>query len=205
MVGETKPKTPRSNLVAWLAVPLLALPLGLALGRFALIRLDQRRAESLAEDELAKPQPRPQAYGVLGGIRLEQGRVAEALPLLQAAAGWEAAQGRDTRDSLGLAQAQILGAAQGLSNASKAAAGAALAQAERLAGPLSPGKRAQTYFSAGMFWRQLGQKDKALQDLRLAVSLQPDDWVDLGPEGGREKTQGLAVYYQKMLAAAEQD
>ena len=81
----------------------------------------------------------------------------------------------------------------------------ALRQAERLAVGLASGKQAQTYFSAGLFWRQLGRKDEALTDLQQAVRLQPDDWVDLGPVEGRGKTPGLAGYYQKMLAAAEQD
>jgi tetratricopeptide (TPR) repeat protein len=204
MVGALAPKSPRSNLVAWVAVPLLVLPLGLPLGRFVLIRWDQHRAEAAALAELAKPQPMPTAYGVLGGIRLEQGRLAEAIPLLEQAARWEASQSRDTRDSLCLAKAQIDGAAQGVSGASQGGAEDALEQAERLAKGLPTGKQAQTYFSAGLFWRQLGRHGRALQDLRLAVRLQPDDWVDLGPEG-REKTTGLAGYYQKMLAAAEQD
>jgi|GEM_PF-3028036 tetratricopeptide (TPR) repeat protein len=205
MVGATDPKTPRSNLVAWVAVPLLALPLGLPVGRFALIRWDQHRAEAAALAELARPQPLPAAYGVLGGIRLEQGRLAEAIPLLQKAAVWEASQGRDTRDSLCLAKAEIDGAAKGVPGANQAAAAQALQQAERLAVGLAQGKQAQTYFSAGLFWRQLGHRDEALRDLRTAVRLQPDDWVDLGPLEGRGKTSGLAGYYQKMLAAAEQD
>jgi tetratricopeptide (TPR) repeat protein len=205
MAGAIAPKTPRSNLVAWVAVPLLVLPLGLPVGRFALIRWDQHRAEAAAQAELTRPQPEPAAYGVLGGIRLEQGRLAEALPLLQQAAVWEAAQARDTRDSLCLAKAEIDGAAQGIPGASKDAAAQALRQAERLAAGLASGKQAQTYFSAGLFWRQMGRPDEALKDLRLAVRLQPDDWVDLGPAEGRGKTSGLAGYYQKMLAAAEQD
>lgn len=196
--------TPRSKWVAWVVVPLLALPLGLPLGRFALIRWDQHRAERAAMAELAKPRPLPAAYGVLGGIRLEQGRLAEAIPLLQQAARWEASQGRDTRDSLCLAKAQIDGSAQGVPGANLGAATDALLQAERLAKALPVGKQSQTYFSAGLFWRQMGRHREALQDLGLAVKLQPDDWVDLGPEG-REKTPGLAGYYQKMLAAAEQD
>jgi tetratricopeptide (TPR) repeat protein len=205
MVGALDPKTPRSKLVAWVAVPLLALPLGLPLGRFALIRWDQHRAEVAALAELAKPQPLPAAYGVLGGIRLEQGRVAEAIPLLQQAARWEASQGRDTRSSLSLAKAQLDGSALGISGASQTGAVAALQQAERLAQGLSTGKQAQTYFSAGLFWRQMGRHQEALRDLSLAVRLQPDDWVDWGPPEGKEKTPGLAGYYQKMLAAAEQD
>jgi tetratricopeptide (TPR) repeat protein len=204
MVVAIESKTPRPKLVAWVAVPLLLLPLGLPLGRFALIRWDQHRAEAAAVAELAKPQPVPAAYGVLGGIRLEQGRLAEAIPLLLQAARLEAANGRDTRDSLSLAKAQMDGAAAGLSGASQGAAEDALRQAERLAPGLAKGKQAQTYFSAGLFWRQLGHHQEALQDLGQAVRLQPDDWVDLGPEG-REKTAGLAGYYQKMLAAAEQD
>jgi len=176
---------------------LLALPVTLAVGRFSLIYWDRFQAERAATAELARPQPAPAAYGVLGGIRLEQGRLAEAVPLLQKAADIERASRSGTRDSLSLAKALI-----GLGRPQEAAA--ALKQAEALTDKAPQGEQARTLFSAGIFWRQMGRKAEALADLRRAVALQPDDWVDLGP-GGREKSAGLSGYYQKMLAAAEQD
>jgi tetratricopeptide (TPR) repeat protein len=176
---------------------LLALPVALAVGRFSLIYWDRFQAERAATAELAHPGPASAAYGVLGGIRLEQGRLAEAVPLLQQAAAIELADRSGTRDTLCLAKALI-----GLDRPAEAAA--ALKQAEALTDKAAQGQRARTYFSAGLFWRQMGRKAEAVADLRQAVALQPDDWVDLGP-GGREKSAGLSGYYQKMLAAAEQD
>jgi tetratricopeptide (TPR) repeat protein len=183
--------------LAWLLTGLLALPVALTVGRFSLIRWDRFQAERAASAALAGPSPVPAAYGVLGGIRLEQGRLAEAVPLLQKAAALEMAGHQGTRDTLSLAKALI-----GLGRLDEAAA--ALKQAEALTDKAPQGEQARTYFSAGEFWRQMGRKPEALADLRRAVALQPDDWVDLGP-GGREKSAGLSGYYQKMLAAAEQD
>ncbi len=73
-----------------------------------------------------------------------------------------------------------------------------------LADGLPTGRQAATYFSAGLFYRQLGRQDEALVALQKAVALQPDDWVDEG-QGVRYKKSGLAGYYQKMLAAAQMD
>ena len=155
------------------------------------------QAESVALADLARPDPVPVAYGVLGGIRLEQGRFKEAVPLLQKASDLEWASRADSRDTLCLAKAQL-----GLKR--RAEAEEALDRAEALAAGLIRGRSARTWFSAGMFRRQLGDKAQALRDLSQAVALQPDDWADLGA-GRREKTAGLAAYYQKMLAAAQQD
>lgn len=176
---------------------LLALPVSLALGRFGWIQWDLHRAERQATRELAQPVPAPAAYGVLGGIRLDQGRLDEALPLLQKASELEWAAGAGSRDTLTLAKAEI-------SSGHDEAAEAALRRAEALSEKLAKGQQARTLFSAGLFWSQLGQKPQALLDLRRAVALQTDDWVGLGP-GRREKVAGLAGYYQKMLAAVEQD
>ena len=183
--------------LGWLLASLLTLPVALGLGRFTWIRWDMYQAERLAVADLARPDPPPAAYGVLGGIRLDQGRLAEALPLLQKASDLEWASRGDSRDTLCLAKAQ-------LQSGHRAAAAAALDRAEVLAGGLAKGRSAQTWFSSCMFRRQLGDKAQALRDLRRAVALQPDDWVDLGA-GRRHKTAGLAGYYQKMLAAAQQD
>jgi tetratricopeptide (TPR) repeat protein len=176
---------------------LLILPVGLAVARFTWIQWDLRRAEREAMAELAWPTPPPAAYGVLGGIRLDQGRLTEALPLLKKAAALEAAAGAGSRDTLSLAKA-LIEAGRGDE------AAPVLRQAEALVARQARGQQARTLFSAGLFWRQLGQKSLAEADLARAVALQPDDWVDFGG-GRREKAAGLAAYYQKMLAATQQD
>lgn len=184
---------------------LLAVPVGIGIWRLWVIHSDLKGAERVAEAELAKPQPQAFAYGVLGSVRLDQGRIAEALPLLQKAAALELAQGRDTHDSLTYAKAHIVGSERKVPGASLEGADQALKQALVLADKQPTGKRAATYFSAGLFWREMGgHKEQAVKALETAVALQPDDWVQ-GPAGQRYKSKGLAGYYQKMLAGAKMD
>jgi tetratricopeptide (TPR) repeat protein len=174
-----------------------------ALAQFWALRLDQSEAQSAALRQLASSAPSRSAWGVLGGIRLEQGRIAEALPLLQKASSLEAVGGTDTRDSLALAKANIEGVRKGVPGASLDAAAAALLRAEALAARLAKGKRAATWFSAGLFWADMGRPADAVAALKIAVALQPDDWVDEG-NGLRYKSAGLASYYQQMLAGASE-
>lgn len=183
---------------------LLAVPIVIAAWRFWRIQDDVRQAEARSLAELAKPQPMPAAYGVLGSIRLDQGRLAEALPLLQKASALELADGRDTRDSLTYAKALIAASKAKVAGASLDAADQALKQALQLADKQAQGKRAATYFSAGLFWRDMGHKADAVKALEKACALQPDDWV-AGPAGLRYKSRGLSSYYQKMLASAQMD
>lgn len=194
----------QGRLVGALALAILILPLGLSLAQFLALRSDRSAAEAAALRELASGKPKRDAWGVLGTIRLEQGRLSEALPLLAKAASLEAESGADTRDSLALAKANVDGLKQGLPGASTAAAERALLQAQSEAEHLAPGKRAATWFSAGEFWLEMGQKDKAVAALRKAVSLQRDDWVDEGG-GMRFKSAGISAYYQRMLAGALED
>jgi len=183
---------------------MLFLPLGLALGQFLALRSDRSAAEAAALRELASPAPKRDAWGVLGTIRLEQGRVADALPLLVKAASLEAETGVDTRDSLSLAKANLDGLSLGVPGASAAGAESALLQAQGEAEHLAQGKRAATWFSAGEFWLRMGRRSEALAALRKAVALQRDDW---GDEGGglRFKSAGISAYYQRMLAGAQEE
>jgi tetratricopeptide (TPR) repeat protein len=183
---------------------ILAVPVGIAAFRLWHLYAGLNEEQALGEAELKKPQPRPEAYGSLGSIYLEQGRVAEALPLLEKAAAIEAAAKTSTQDSLTLAKAEIEGSEQGVPGASTGTAAAALQQSLALAQGLAVGRQAATYFSAGLFYRELHRKAEALAALQKAVALQPDDWVDEGA-GIRYKKSGLSGYYQKMLAAAQMD
>lgn len=182
---------------------LFLLPFAVAVAQFWALRRDQWEAQAAAQTQLASPAPSRSAWGVLGGIRLEQGRIAEALPLLEKASSLEAIGGTDTRDSLALAKANIEGVRKGLPGASLAAAAAALLRAEALASRLAKGKQAATWFSAGLFWADMGRPADAVASLKIAVALQPDDWVDEG-NGLRYKSAGLASYYQQMLAGASE-
>jgi tetratricopeptide (TPR) repeat protein len=188
---------------AWtaLVLALFLLPLGVLLGQYWALGSDRSGAEREAEKELASLRPRRAAWGVLGTIRLEQGRINEALPLLRKASDMEAAAGDDSHDTLALVQAELKGAGEGMPGASQKAAERALLRAEALAPKLPQGRQAATWFSAGTFWQELGRRKKAVADLQLAVALQPDDWVDDGG-GRRYKSAGLSAYYQKMLAGA---
>lgn len=183
---------------------ILAVPVAIGVARVWNFRHGIQEEQRLAETELQKAQPNPQAFGSLGSIYLDQGRLDEALPLLEKAAAIEGASKAGTQDHLTLAKALILGSQKGLPGASQAKAAEALQQSLALAEGLPSGRKAATYFSAGIFYRQLGRKDEALKALEKAAALQPDDWVDEG-QGVRYKKSGLASYYQKMLAAAQMD
>jgi tetratricopeptide (TPR) repeat protein len=178
---------------------ILAIPVFIAGWRLWNVRHGLKVEQRLAEAELQKARPNPVAYGSLGAIYLDQGRVAEALPLLEKASKIEAAAGSGTQDTLTLAKAHVVGAAMKVPGASRLAAEAALQTALALGDKLPQGRKAATYFSAGMFYRELGRKEAAQKALETAVALQPDDWVDEG-NGVRYKQAGIAGHYQKMLA-----
>jgi tetratricopeptide (TPR) repeat protein len=196
---EKRHRRRMSSMLAFLAI--LALPVALGIWRLARVHLNLRAQEAWAVAELAKPAPDPAAYGALGSLRLDQGRLEEALPLLEKAVLIEAKAGQDTRDTLTLAKAHLRGLARGLAGASKAQAETALRAAEARAAKLPQGRAAATYFSAGMFWKEAGEPALSSAALKKAMDLQPDDWVDEGG-GVRYKQRGLASYYQKMYDAS---
>lgn len=183
---------------------ILAIPVGIGAYRVWRFYRGVHEEQLLGEAELKKGQPNPEAYGSLGAIYLEQGRISEALPLLEKAAQLEAVSKKSSQDSLTLAKAHLVGSQKGVPGATTASAESALKQSLALAQGLPVGRQAATYFSAGFFYRQLGKKSEALAALQKAVDLQPDDWVDEGA-GVRYKKSGLSGYYQKVLAAAQID
>lgn len=202
--AEARRKLNRRLVSMGVFLVVLAIPVMIGAYRVWRFKAGLHEEQALAETELRKPSPRPEAYGSLGAIYLDQGRLAEALPLLEKAAALEAAAKSGTQDTLTLAKAYLLGSQQGVNGATQAHAAEALKRSLTLAEGLPTGRQAATYFSAGLFYRQLGRKDEALVALQKAVALQPDDWVDEG-QGVRYKKSGLSGYYQKMLAAAQMD
>ncbi|MGH7441886.1 MAG: hypothetical protein ACREKE_04345, partial [bacterium] len=110
--------------------------------------LDFRSAERVAEVQVASASPLKESWGVLGEVRLKQGRIAAALPLLERAAELERVDGTDARGTLTLAKAEIEGAHAGVPGASLGAAERALAQAEALAPRLPKDHQAEDWFSA---------------------------------------------------------
>lgn len=200
LIAEKKLRRRMNSMLVFLA--LLAIPVAIGAWKLWSIYADIRASERWAQAQIASSKPDPRAYGILGSIYLDQGKLALALPLLQRAVQVEIEPDATGRDWLTLAKAQMRGSAQGLSQASRAQAAESLAQAERIAAKLPQGRAAATYFSAGIFYQELGQREQALRCLGKAVALQPDDWVEQGP-GQRFKQRGIASYYAKMLAAAQ--
>jgi tetratricopeptide (TPR) repeat protein len=158
--------------------------------------------QAAAEAELQKAAPRPGAHGSLGAIYMNQGRVADALPLLQTASDLELKSKFSVHDTLTLAKAQILGSQKGLPGSLSVTAQANLRRSLQLAEAFAPGRKAAAYSTAAELYGLLGDKKAALAAWQRAVALQPDDWVDEG-QGVRYKVAGLSGYYQKMLAAAQ--
>lgn len=181
---------------------LLAVPVAIGVYKVWKYHRGVAAAKAWAEAELEKPKPDPLAYGVLGGIALDQGRLDEALPLLAMAVKVEAARGESAQDHLTFAKAHIEGSKKGLPGAGREAALKALEAAQGLASKLPQGRAAATWFGVGLQYRSLGEKQRAIACFSKAAELQPDDWVDEGP-GKRYKKRGIASYYQKVLAGAE--
>jgi tetratricopeptide (TPR) repeat protein len=157
---------------------------------------------SWAEAELAKPDPAPQAYSVMGSVLLGQDRIHEALPLLLKAAELESKARSSAADHINLANAYYLALKKGLPSGSEEKSLAALDQALELATVLPAGPAAAAYYQAGKLYRQWGLKPQALASLKKACDLQKTDWVDLG-QGRGAKFEGLANTYAKewMLAS----
>lgn len=184
----------------WLTAAVFLLPLAAVVLVFCRQETDFRAAERLAEGQLSRARPAPAAWEVLGEVRLKQGRIAEALPLLERASALERAGRSSARATLSLAEAELEGARSGVPGTGPAAASETLGRAEALAPLLSRGQRAAAWFSAGELELGLGRRERAVADLRRAVALQKDDWTGDGPE--RRRVAGLAEYYRTQLGFA---
>lgn len=189
-----------TSMLAFLVV--LAVPV--AIGAYKVWKYYQKigAAEAWAVSELAKPKPDPLAYGVLGGILLDQGKIAEALPFLDKAVVIERAASESAQDHLTFAKAHIQGAQAKLESADKAKALKALDEATKIAAKLAKGRAAATWFGAGLQYKAAGEMEQAKRCFGKAVELQPDDWVDEG-EGRRYKKRGIASYYAKVYAGSQ--
>ena len=158
-------------------------------------------AQTWAEAELKKAQPDPMAYGDLGSIYLDQGKLEAALPLLSKAVDLESKRGDTAQDHLTFANAQIQGSKRGLAGATREAALKALSEACAIAEKLPQGRKAATNHGAGILYLELGERQQGIQCLSLASELQKDDWVDEGP-GRRYRMRQISGAYAKDLAAA---
>ena len=181
---------------------LLAVPICIGAWLVIRVKLRIRSDRAWAVAELAKPQPAEMAYGVLGSIDLNDGQVADSLPLLKMAAQLEARRGETVQAHLMYVEALIEGEKSKLPGASRAEELAVLKSAEAMAAKLPRSRAAAAYHGAGKLYAYLGLKTEALALLKKAVELQPDDWVD---EGGAKpyKHRGISSTYEKDYAAAE--
>lgn len=180
---------------------ILAVPI--FIGAYLVWRVKGRAAEdkAWAEAELAKPKPDERAFGALGSSYLNEGRIAESLPLLKKAAAIEA-KGRGAVEAhLILVEAHLAGLEKKLPEANAAEAAAALQEMLSYVPALPQGPAAGAWHGAGKLYLHLGMREKALECLKKASELQPDDWVDEG--GGRRfKHRGIASIYQKDYSGA---
>jgi tetratricopeptide (TPR) repeat protein len=181
---------------------ILAVPI--AIGAFLVWRVNSRVAsdKAWAEAELKKPDPNPLAHGALGSILLNEGRVAEALPLLKKAAALERKTAASASAHLIYVEANLEGLKKSLPEASKSEALAALKSLMQYIDTLAQGPRAAAWHGAGKLYQHLGMRAEALQSLKKASDLQPDDWVDLGG-GRRYKHRGISSTYQKDYSGAQ--
>ena len=180
---------------------ILAVPI--FIGAWLVWRMHLRTAadRAWAVAEMAKPSPDPMAYGALGSIFLNEGRVAEALPLLTKAAALEKAQGMSVQAHVVLAEAHLEGLKQALPGASREAAIASIREMLGYADKLPQGPDAAAWHAAGKLYAHLGMRVEATECLKKAADLQADDWVDEG-NGHRYKHRGIASTYQKDYSGA---
>lgn len=182
---------------------LLAVPIGI--GAYLVWRVQARIAEdkAWAQAELQKPRPSPFAYGAMGSILLNEGKVAEALPLLKKASDLEAAEKTSAKAHLIYAEAHLEGLKRKLPEARKEAAVAAIQEMLAYTSKLPQGRAAAAWHGAGKLYQHLGMKAEGLECLKKASEMQPDDWVEEGP-GLRYKHKGLSSAYQKDYSGALQ-
>ncbi len=193
----------RINRAKWIfVVVVFSAPVIYSIWRFAKTHRELSKIKGWAITELAKPQPSDMAYGELGLIYLDEGRLGDALPLLAKAAEIEARGAKDTRDQLAYARALGIAKRAGLPMTSLADRIKVLERALSIAPKLAQGSAAATFFGVGLQYQEMGDKTKTRACFSEAVSRQPDDWVIL-EDGSKERRRGLASYYAKTLAAAE--
>jgi tetratricopeptide (TPR) repeat protein len=182
---------------------ILVIPVGIGAYKMWSFYRHIGEAQTWAEAELKKAQPDPMAYGDLGSIYLDQGKLEAALPLLAKAIEFEARQGVSAQDHLTYAHAQIQGTKRSLPGTSRELALKALQDARAIAEKLPQGRKAATNHGAGMLYLELGEQQQAIACLSLASQLQKDDWVDEGP-GRRYRMRQISGAYAKDLAVALQ-
>jgi tetratricopeptide (TPR) repeat protein len=186
-----------------MAIFCLILAVPIAIGAVLVWRMHGQAAadRAWAEAELSKPEPAPAAYGVLGSLDLNEGKIAEALPLLKRASDLEAKDAQAVEAHLIYVEAHIEGLAHKVPGADSDLARAALKEMLAYAEKLPEGPRAGAWHGAGKLYKHLGDANEALHCLKKASELQPDDWVDEG--GGRRfKQPGIASTYQKDYSGA---
>lgn len=180
---------------------MLAVPIGI--GAYLVWRVNARMAEdkAWALAELKKPAPDELAYGALGSIYLNEGKIAESLPLLKRAAALELKAGKGSGAQMIYVEALLEGIKKNLPGADRNEALATLAGMLLAAEALPQGPAAAAWHGAGKLYQHLGLKDEALKCLKKAQEMQPDDWVDEGG-GRRYKHRGIASTYQKDYSGA---
>lgn len=181
---------------------ILAVPI--AIGAYLVWRVRSNVAsdKAWAETELSKPVPNPLAYGALGSITLNEGKIAEALPLLKKAVGLEKISAKSASAHLIYVEANLEGMKKGLPGASKHEALAAMASLMTYIERLPQGPQAAAWHGVGKLYQHLEMPAQALQSLKKASDLQPDDWVDMG-DGRRYKHRGISSTYQKDYSGAQ--
>ncbi len=181
---------------------MLAVPVAICTWRLFSVYGNMHQQEDWARAQLAKPDPNPQAYSILGADYLSKGEIAKSLPLLRRAAA-EGPKRNSVLTYCYLAEADLRGMQSGVSTTSKAEALRALGQAESMAKAMPRGGAAATYYEIGRLDAQLGDLQGAVRNLTQARDLQRDDWVELG-DGRRYRQPGVADLYAKQLGAAQE-
>jgi tetratricopeptide (TPR) repeat protein len=144
------------------------------------------------------------AHCSLGSIYLNEGRISQALPLLAQSATAEKKSRRSAKAHKILVEAHLEGLKKGVEGASRAGALRALDSLQAYADTLPQGAAAAAWHGAGKLYQHLGIREKALESLKKASELQPDDWVDLGG-GRRYKHRGISSAYQKDYSGAQME
>jgi tetratricopeptide (TPR) repeat protein len=181
---------------------MLAVPI--CIGAYLVLRVQWHMAadQRWAEAELQKATPDPLAYGALGSIYLNDGRVAEALSLLKHASELEMKAENSAEAHIIYVEANIEGLKKNVPGASRETALASLKEMLGYADKMPQGPDAAAWHGAGKLYAYMGLTEEARISLKKAADLQPDDWVDEGG-GRRYKHPGISSTYQKDFSGAE--